>query len=76
VSGATGYFASNWPARFRRLASAKISIKYLFMGDIVAEWLAREFTFLGIHFQNWMPLALAIVVFGVLLQWLSSARGN
>jgi hypothetical protein len=31
---------------------------------------------LGIHFQNWMPLALAIVVFGVLLQWLSSVRGN
>jgi hypothetical protein len=46
------------------------------MGDTVAEWLAREFTVLGIHFQNWMPLALAIVVLGVLLQWLRSTPRN
>jgi hypothetical protein len=52
---------------------AGISEKYLlnifFLGDVVAEWLASEFTLFGVHFQNWMPLALAIVVLGVLFQW-------
>jgi hypothetical protein len=52
----------------------KYPLNILVMGDIVAEWLAREFTFLGIHFQNWMPLALAIVMLGVLFQLLRSTR--
>jgi hypothetical protein len=25
-------------------------------------WLSNEFSLLGIHVQNWMPIALAIVV--------------
>jgi disulfide bond formation protein DsbB len=39
------------------------------MGMAVSEWLAREFAVFGIHFQNWMLLALAIVVVCVLFQW-------
>jgi hypothetical protein len=54
----------------------KYLLNIFFTGDIVAEWLAQEFTFLGVHFQNWMPLALAIVVLAALLQWFRSARGN
>jgi hypothetical protein len=44
------------------------------LGDAVAQWLVHEFTFMGIHFQNWMPVAAAIVVAGVLLQWRRGAR--
>ena len=33
------------------------------MGD----WLASDFWSLGFHFQNWMPLALAILAFGIFL---------
>jgi hypothetical protein len=29
------------------------------------EWLTTEFTFLGIQFQNWMVIALAIVVLAI-----------
>ena len=29
------------------------------------DWLAGEFTILGIHFQNWMPIAVAIGIAGV-----------
>jgi disulfide bond formation protein DsbB len=48
----------------------KISIKYIFCGGVVvSEWLAREFTFLGVHFQNWMPLALVIVLLCIFFQW-------
>jgi hypothetical protein len=36
------------------------------MGD----WLTREFTFLGAHFQNWMPMAIGIVVLFVLYLWI------
>jgi hypothetical protein len=39
------------------------------MGIFVSEWLARDFTFLGVHFQNWMPLALVIVLLCVIFQW-------
>jgi hypothetical protein len=31
------------------------------MGSGIAQWLAGDFTLLGIQFQNWMPVALAIV---------------
>jgi len=40
--------------------------KIAFMGDQVAHWLLGEFTVLGVHFQNWMPVALAIVALGIL----------
>jgi hypothetical protein len=29
------------------------------------EWLAGEFSLFGIHFQNWMPLFVAIVLVAV-----------
>ena len=35
------------------------------MGD----WLAERFTLLGVTFQNWMIVALAIVPVGGLLAW-------
>lgn len=46
------------------------------MGDGVAQWLAGEFVFLGVHFQNWMPVALAIVVLAILYQWLRGPFGD
>jgi hypothetical protein len=39
-------------------------------------WLAGEFTFLGVHFQNWMPLALAIIALWVLFLWSRGSLGN
>jgi disulfide bond formation protein DsbB len=36
----------------------------------VGEWLVREFTFLGIHFQNWMPVAAGIVAVTILCIWI------
>jgi len=36
------------------------------MGDGIAQWLAGDFALLGIQFQNWMPVALAIVMLFVL----------
>jgi hypothetical protein len=35
------------------------------MGD----WLVERFTLLGVTFQNWMIVALAIVLVGGLLAW-------
>jgi hypothetical protein len=35
------------------------------MGD----WLAERFTLLGVTVQNWMVLALAIVLVGALIAW-------
>ena len=31
------------------------------MGNEIAQWLAGDFTLLGIQIQNWMPVAFAIV---------------
>jgi hypothetical protein len=39
------------------------------MGNQVAQWLLGEFTFLGFHFQNWMPVALAIVALAIFQAW-------
>jgi hypothetical protein len=33
-------------------------------------WLVQEFTILGIHFQNWMPVDVGIVLVAVLIAWL------
>jgi hypothetical protein len=30
------------------------------------QWLVGEFSFLGIHFQNWMAIATAIVLAGII----------
>ena len=38
------------------------------------QWLIREFTFLGIHFQNWMAVAAGIVVLFILYYWLGERR--
>jgi hypothetical protein len=46
-------------------------------GTIVSEWLATDFTFFGVHFQNWMPIALVVVVLCVVFQVLrGSYRGR
>jgi hypothetical protein len=34
------------------------------------QWFVEEFTFLGIHFQNWMPVAVATVLVAILAAWL------
>jgi hypothetical protein len=33
------------------------------------DWLVGEFMILGIHFQNWMPIAAAIGIAGILWAW-------
>jgi len=32
----------------------------------LGDWLIGEFSLFGIHFQNWMPLVVALVVIGVI----------
>jgi len=44
------------------------------MGDQAGQWLVGEFTVFGIHFQNWMPLAVGIVFLFILYQWLRASR--
>ena len=38
-------------------------------GTLGSDWLAERFTLLGVTFQNWMILALAIILVGVLIAW-------
>jgi hypothetical protein len=38
------------------------------MGD----WLVGEFTFLGVHFQNWMLVAAIVVVLAII--WMTRRR--
>jgi hypothetical protein len=35
----------------------------------VENWLVERFTHLGVTFQNWMIVALAIIVVGALVAW-------
>jgi hypothetical protein len=35
----------------------------------VNDWLVRQFTLGGVTFQNWMLLALAIILLSVLISW-------
>jgi len=35
----------------------------------VSDWLVEHFTLLGVTFQNWMILALAIILVGALVAW-------
>jgi hypothetical protein len=36
------------------------------MEETALTWLVGESSFLGIHFQNWMPLAVLFVVFALI----------
>jgi len=38
------------------------------------DWLTGEFSVLGIHFQNWMLVVLAIILLSVLCAWLQERR--
>lgn len=38
--------------------------------DGLGDWLVQSFTLLGVTFQNWMPIALALVLFAALIAWL------
>jgi hypothetical protein len=40
----------------------------------VSDWLVREFTVLGIHFQNWMLVVLAIVLSMILYAWIQEQK--
>jgi hypothetical protein len=35
----------------------------------MGEWLARQYYFDGITFQNWMVIAVAIIVVAVIIAW-------
>ena len=35
------------------------------------DWLFEGFAILGVHFQNWMPVAVAIVVIFCLYEWIT-----
>jgi hypothetical protein len=37
----------------------------------MGEWLVRDFTILGIPGQNWMPIALAIILIAIVVEWRS-----
>jgi hypothetical protein len=38
-------------------------------GYPVGNWLAARFTLLGVTFQNWMTVALAVILVAVLIAW-------
>jgi len=44
------------------------------MGQGIAQWLTADFAVLGFHFQNWMPVAIAIVALFVLMFVRSQSR--
>jgi hypothetical protein len=37
----------------------------------MAQWLVAQFPFFGVPFQNWMAVAIAIVVVSALFVWLT-----
>jgi hypothetical protein len=39
------------------------------MSDQVGQWLIEEFSIWGVHFQNWMLVALGIALIGILWAW-------
>ena len=43
--------------------------------NISMGWLGEESNFLGIPFQNWMPIAVAIVLIGIAVTWWREWRG-
>jgi hypothetical protein len=46
------------------------------MGERIGQWLVGQFALFGVHFQNWMALALAIVVLWSAWLWLGGRQGN
>jgi disulfide bond formation protein DsbB len=40
------------------------------MSSGIGQWLVGQFSIFGIHLQNWMALAFAIVVLWLLYLWL------
>jgi len=56
--------------RFLPVPKQKITFKYSFGEDQVPDWLIGEFAILGINFQNWMPIAFAIVLLAILYAWI------
>jgi hypothetical protein len=40
------------------------------MGEEISQWLVGEFAVFGVHFQNWMPIAVAIVLLCIVYQWI------
>jgi len=43
------------------------------MGEQGAQWLVGEFSLLGIHFQNWMTLVVAIAALSILYVWITGS---
>jgi hypothetical protein len=65
ASGATnGLGCVLQPGRRQRLVVAS-----RFAGTLMADWLVANFTIFGVHAQNWMVIALAII-----LIWIVMAR--
>jgi hypothetical protein len=51
---------------------AKIAFFITFReGARVGNWLVARFTLFGVTFQNWMTVALVIVLIGMLIAWRS-----
>jgi hypothetical protein len=44
------------------------------MRDRVGAWLVGYFSVLGFQFQNWMPLAVGIVVIWIAFVWIGRHR--
>ncbi len=40
--------------------------------DKLDQWLVKDFTVLGVTLQNWMPVALAIVILSYVWYWARS----
>jgi hypothetical protein len=53
------------------LAPAKNIYKISFMRDGIGYWLIGDFPVLGLHLQNWMVVAAAIVVLWIFRLWLA-----
>jgi di/tricarboxylate transporter len=46
------------------------------MGERIGQWLVGQFALFGIPFQNWMAVALAIVVLWMLGLWFAGWFGD
>jgi hypothetical protein len=46
------------------------------MRERFGQWLVGQFALFGVHFQNWMAVALVIVVLWVIYLWLGGWLGN
>jgi hypothetical protein len=41
----------------------------------MAGWLTGEFVVFGIHIQNWMPIAVALIAVWIITDWMFKRRG-